>query len=91
MSSLRVLAALVAMPLALTASVVPSSAATDRPDGSPAVSLVEQRVIEIPGSDLVALSPDGGSIAVTSFSYGVVAGSMTVRTKSLATSEASMP
>jgi len=64
MSSLRVLAALVALPLALAASVGPSSAATEPADAVPAISLVEQRVIEIPGSRLLALSPDGGSIAV---------------------------
>jgi hypothetical protein len=53
------------MPLVLAAIVGPSSAATDRPDESTAISLVEQRVIEIPDSDLISLSPDGGSIAVT--------------------------
>jgi Tol biopolymer transport system component len=64
MSSRRVLAALVAMPLALAASVGPSSAATEPADAVSAISLVEQRVIEISGSRLISLSPDGGSIAV---------------------------
>jgi len=65
MPSLRVVAALVVMPLVLAALVGPSSASTDRPGGSPAISLVEHRVIRIPDSNLLALSPDGGSIAVT--------------------------
>jgi hypothetical protein len=65
MSSLRVLAALVALSLALAATVGPSSAATEPADAVPGITLVEQRVIEIPGSRLVSLSPDGGSIAVT--------------------------
>jgi Tol biopolymer transport system component len=65
MSSHRILAALVAMTLALAASVGPSSAATEPADAVSAITLIEQRVIEIPGSQLVSLSPDGGSIAVT--------------------------
>jgi dipeptidyl aminopeptidase/acylaminoacyl peptidase len=60
----RILLALGTLSLVLAASVAPSSAATDRPDAVPAMTLVEQRVIKIPGSRLLALSPDGGSIAV---------------------------
>jgi hypothetical protein len=37
---------------------------TDGPATVPEITLVEQRLIELPGTRLLALSPDGGSIAV---------------------------
>jgi len=61
----RILLALGTVSLALAASVGPSSAAAKPADAVFAISLVEQRVIEIPDSRLLSLSPDGGSIAVT--------------------------
>lgn len=60
----RILAAVVVMPLMLAAGTAPCSAAAAEPDAVPAITLVEQRLIEIPGSRLLALSPDGGSIVV---------------------------
>ena len=60
----RMFVALVAMPLALAASVGPSAAA-EPVDAMPAITLVEQRVIKIADSQLLSLSPDGGSIVVT--------------------------
>jgi hypothetical protein len=60
----RILLALGTLSLVLAAGVAPCSAAAAEPDAVPAVTLVEQRLIEIPGSRLLALSPDGGSIAV---------------------------
>ena len=61
----RTLLALVAMPLALAASAGPSHASAEPVDAVPAVTLAEQRIIEIADSQLLSLSPDGGSIVVT--------------------------
>ena len=61
----RILLALGTVSFVLAASVGPSGAATDRPDAESAITLVEQRVIEIADSQLLSLSPDGGSIVVT--------------------------
>ena len=61
----RILLALVAMPLALAASAGPSHASAEPVDAVPAVTLAEQRIIEIADSQLLSLSPDGGSIVVT--------------------------
>ena len=60
----RTLLALATISLSLSASVGPSSAATEPATDVSAITLVEQRLIEIPGSRLLPLSPDGGSIAV---------------------------
>lgn len=60
----RTLLALASLSLALVAGVGPSSAAAAPATDVSAITLVEQRLIEIPGSRLLALSPDGGSIAV---------------------------
>jgi hypothetical protein len=65
MSLPRIVVALGLVCLVFAATVGPSSAAADQPDDAPGISLVEQRVIEIPGSQLLSLSPEGGSIAVT--------------------------
>ena len=64
-SPLRIALALGTVCLVLAASATPSGAATDRPDAVPGITLVEQRLIEIPDSRILSLSPDGGSIAVT--------------------------
>jgi dipeptidyl aminopeptidase/acylaminoacyl peptidase len=60
----RILLALLALSVVLAVSNVPSSAAAAPATDVSAITLVEQRLIEIPGSRLLALSPDGGSIAV---------------------------
>ena len=53
------------MSLALAASVGPSSATAEPVDAVSSIMLVEQRVIEIAGSQLIALSPDGEKIAAS--------------------------
>lgn len=61
----RLLPALGTVSLALVASVGPSAAAAEPVDAMPTITLVEQRVIKIADSQLLSLSPDGGSIVVT--------------------------
>ena len=61
----RLIPALGTVSLALVASVGPSNAAAEPVDAMPTITLVEQRVIEIADSQLLSLSPDGGSIVVT--------------------------
>ncbi len=61
----RILLALLAMPLALAASAGAPHAAAEPVDAMPTITLVEQRVIRIADSQLLSLSPDGGSIVVT--------------------------
>ncbi len=60
----RTLLTLATLSLALAASGGSTSAASEPATDVSAITLVEQRLIEIPGSRLLALSPDGGSIAV---------------------------
>jgi len=62
---LRVLAALGAMSLVLAAGTTPSSAAAEPAGDVSAITLVEQRTLEITDGQLIALSPDGGRIAVS--------------------------
>jgi len=61
----RILLALGTVSLALAASVGAPSAAAEPADGTSAISLVEQRTINIKNSELIALSPDGRRIAVS--------------------------
>lgn len=62
---LRVLLALGAMSSVLVAGTTPSSAAAEPTGDVAAITLVEQRTLEIRDSQLIALSPDGGKIAVS--------------------------
>lgn len=61
----RTLLALGAMSLVLAASTSPSSAATELADDLSAITLIEQRALDIKDSELIALSPDGEKIAVS--------------------------
>jgi dipeptidyl aminopeptidase/acylaminoacyl peptidase len=57
--------ALGAVIFVLAASTTSSSATGGMADGVSAITLIEQRTLDIGDSQLIALSPDGGSIAVS--------------------------
>jgi hypothetical protein len=62
---MRILGALGTVSLVLAASVGPSSTAAEPADALGAISLADQRAIEVENSQLIALSPDGKKLAVS--------------------------
>lgn len=65
MSCTQALAVVTLTSMVLTIGAGPSTAATGQPGGVPAMNVARQRVVHIPDSELLALSPDGGLIAVS--------------------------